>query len=84
MSQADIDDTALGMLSQNCHKLEHLSLFWCDSNVSKQGVEKFITASPKLKYLDIRYGDNIIDPGYAIRIEQEHPNIKIVHQHQFR
>ena len=50
-----------------------------DINVSKQGVEKFITASPKLKYLDIRYGDNIIDPGYAIRIEQEHPNIKIVH-----
>ena len=72
-----IDDTSLGLLSQNCPELESLNLFVCD-NVTEQGVEGFITATGKLKYLNIRHL-GATNPGFAKRVDKEHPNIQIVH-----
>ena len=73
----EIDDTALGLLSHICPELVYLSFDRCD-NLSEQGVEEFITAAAKLKILDIRYL-NATNPGFAKRIEQEHPYIEIRH-----
>ena len=72
-----IDDTTLGLLSQNCPELESLNLFLCE-NVSELGVEGFITATGKLKYLNIRHL-GASNPGFAKRVDKEHPNIQIVH-----
>ena len=73
----NIDDIALGLLSHNCPELEGLSLVDC-WRVSEQGLEGLISAAPNLKYLDIR-NDIFASPGFARRVEQEYPHIKILY-----
>ena len=76
-----VKDNTLTKLSQNCPSLEFLNLFGC-SYLSERGIERLVTTtSTNLKHLDMR-GILGVSQSFSLRLEKEHPEIKIVHQFQ--
>jgi len=76
-----VKDSTLTKLGQNCPSLEFLNLFGC-SYLSERGIERLVTTtSTKLNHLDMR-GILGVSQTFSLRLEKEHPNIKIVHQFQ--
>ena len=73
-----VKDSTLAKLGAHCPDLAFLNLFGC-SYLSERVMKKLVISSEKLKYLDIR-GILGVSQSFAVKLEEDHPNIQIVHQ----
>ena len=75
-----VKDSTLVKLGAHCPDLAFLNLFGC-SYLSERAIKKLVVSSDKLKHLDIR-GILGVSQSYAVKLEEDHPNVQIVHHFQ--